>query len=83
MTNDDLKFMGKYCLTDEQYQALTDEFNIGAGVELVAHKLIFLTFPTRVHEHVSVKFNNAIVRTYGDNDLVPNGSASIFPWYFH
>lgn len=79
MSKEDHKFISKYILTLDQYTALTDEFNIGSGVELAANKLIFHEFPTKVHEQVARKFNNAIMRTYGDDDLVPNGSASIFP----
>jgi hypothetical protein len=41
-TSEDLKFIGKYCLIDEQYQALTDEFNIGAGVDWWHTSLFFL-----------------------------------------
>ena len=79
MTKDDNVFINKYLISVEEYMALTDEYNIGSGMELVANKLVFHEVPTRVHEHVSLKFNNAILRTYGDDDLVPNGSASIFP----
>lgn len=76
MSKEDHKFIRKYFLTVDQYIALTEEFNIGAGVELAANKLIFHGSPTRVHEHVAMKFDDAIVRTYGDDDLVPYGAGS-------
>ena len=79
MTKDDNVFINKYLISVEEYMALTDEYNIGSGMKLVANKLVFHELPTNVHEHVSLKFNNAILRTYGDDDWVPNGSASIFP----
>jgi hypothetical protein len=79
VTKDDNAFINKYLISVEEYMALTDEYNIGSGMELVANKLVFHELPTNVHEHVSLKFNNAILRTYGDDDLVPNGSASLFP----
>jgi hypothetical protein len=64
MSKEDHKFISKYFLAVDQFTALTDEFNIGAGVELAANKLIFHGSPTRVHELVAVKLHRAIVRTY-------------------
>jgi hypothetical protein len=56
----------------------TEEHNLGAGVELSGGQVIFHSFPTRAQEHVAMMFNNAVYRTYGDDELTPNGSACLF-----
>jgi hypothetical protein len=71
--------ISKYCLTIDEYLALTDEFNIGSEIELTAHNLIFHDSPSRVHEHVSVKFERSVSQTYDDDNLSPWGSASTPP----
>lgn len=79
MSTQDKAFLDKYCFSVEAYTEFTEEHKLGAGVELSEGKVIFYSFPARVHDVVSMMFHNAVYRTYGDNMLTPNGCACRFP----
>jgi hypothetical protein len=62
-----------------EYMAVTEEYNIHSGVELVDGKIVFNTVPGEVHEETSLNFNHHVHSVYGSQALRSLGSTSTHP----
>jgi len=61
----------------EEYISVTDEFNLGHGVEFINHNLILHEYPSKVHDIISRAIDFWINRTYPRTEILPYGNATI------
>jgi hypothetical protein len=63
-------------ITTDEYEEVTDHFNLRHGIQLVDYHIEFWECPTPVHEWLSGEFDYWVESTYG-RDLLKLSSAGV------
>src|SRR5436853_656967 len=51
ITREDWEYLKQCTFTDKQFVQITEEFGLKHGVELIDHRIVFMEYPTAVHEY--------------------------------
>ena len=79
LTKEDVEYLQCTPITDQEYLAITEDFGLRHGVELVNYRIHLIEYPTAVHEFMIRKMDKWVDRSFGD-DIVMLGSTSEKPF---
>jgi hypothetical protein len=75
MTKDDYNYLKTISVRWEEYNHITDDFNLRHGIELIDNRIGFYGYPTAIHEHLNRRMDGWVGEVYGRN-IMKLGSMS-------
>jgi hypothetical protein len=78
----DMKYLARTPVSIATYHAITDEYNLRHGVELVANRIELHECATGLHEYIGGCFDDWVMNLYGKQNLWKLRSRSTSSWIF-